>query len=74
MFAPYAVYAVLDLLLLPLVAAILVTVLLRAGNRRNLPLGAILVLLALANAAFHVAVLGVARHCRPCVHCTPAWR
>ncbi len=58
-FAPYAVYAVLDLLLLPLVAAILVTVLVRAGNRRNLPLGGILVLLAVANAAFHLAVMGV---------------
>lgn len=57
--APYAVYALLDLLLLPLVAAIFITVLLRAGNRRNLPLGAILLLLALANAAFHGAVSGV---------------
>jgi uncharacterized protein involved in response to NO len=58
-FAPYAVYAGLDLLLLPLVAAILITVLVRAGNRRNLPLGAILLLLTVANAAFHAAVLGV---------------
>ena len=58
-FAPYAVYAALDLLLLPLVAAILISVLLRAGNRRNLPLGAILVLLTVANAAFHGAVIGV---------------
>ncbi len=57
--APYAVYAVLDLLLLPLVAAILITVLLRAGNRRNLPLGAMLLMLTLANAAFHGTVLGV---------------
>ncbi len=57
--APFAVYAVLDLLLLPLVAAILVRLLLRAGNRRNLPLAAILVLLALANGAFHGAVLGL---------------
>lgn len=57
--APYAVYAALDLLLLPLVAAILVELLLRARSRRNLPLGLILVLLALANLAFHGAVLGV---------------
>ncbi|MBA4176443.1 MAG: short-chain dehydrogenase [Leptothrix sp. (in: Bacteria)] len=58
--APYAVYAALDLLLLlPLVAALLITMLLRAGNRRNLPLGAILLLLTVANAAFHGAVLGV---------------
>jgi len=56
--APYAVYAMLDVLLLPLVAAILIRVLWRAGNRRNLPLGAILVLLALANLCFHLAVLG----------------
>ena len=58
-FAPYAVYAVLDLMLLPLVAAILITVLVRAGSLRNLPLGAILLLLTVANAAFHGAVLGV---------------
>lgn len=58
-FAPYGVYALLDLLLLPLVAAVLIRVLLRAGSRRNLPLGAILLLLALANAAFHGAVSGV---------------
>lgn len=57
--APYAIYALLDLLLLPLVATILITVLLRAGNRRNLPLGAMLLLLTAANAAFHAAVLGV---------------
>jgi uncharacterized protein involved in response to NO len=57
--APYAVYAVLDLLLLPLVAAVLVELLLRAGSRRNLPLGAMLLLLSLANLAFHLAVLGL---------------
>lgn len=56
--APYALYAVLDLLLLPWVAVILITVLLRAGSRRNLPLGALLLLLSLANATFHAAVVG----------------
>ena len=56
--APYAVYALLDLLLLPLVAAVLIELLLRAGSRRNLPLGVILVLLSLANLAFHLAVIG----------------
>jgi uncharacterized protein involved in response to NO len=56
---PYAVYALLDLLLLPLVAAVLADRLVRAGNRRNLPLAAILLLLALANLAFHGAVIGV---------------
>ncbi|MBA4175374.1 MAG: short-chain dehydrogenase [Leptothrix sp. (in: Bacteria)] len=56
--APYAVYALLDLALLPWVALVLIRVLLKAGNRRNLPLGAILLLLATANLSFHAAVLG----------------
>ncbi|MDP1649266.1 MAG: NnrS family protein [Rubrivivax sp.] len=56
--APYPVYAVLDLVLLPLVAAVLVDVLVRARNRRNLPLAGILVLLSLANLAFHLGVMG----------------
>ena len=55
---PYAVYAVLDLLLLPLVAAVLTELLLRAHNRRNLPLAGMLMLLALANGAFHLAAMG----------------
>ena len=55
---PYAVYAVLDLSLLPLVAAVLTRLLLQAGNRRNLPLAAMLMLLALANGAFHLSVVG----------------
>ena len=56
---PYALYAVLDLLLLPLVAVVLTSVLLRARNRRNLPLAGMLMLLALANGAFHLSVNGV---------------
>lgn len=56
---PYPVYALLDLALLPLVAAILVTLLLRARNYRNLPLALILALLAVANLVFHLAVMGV---------------
>ncbi len=55
--APYAVYAALDTLLLPIVAAVMTRLLLRAGNTRNLPLAAILGLLALANLVFHLAVL-----------------
>jgi uncharacterized protein involved in response to NO len=55
---PYALYAVLDLLLLPLVAGVLTTLLLRAHNRRNLPLAVMLLLLALANGAFHLSVVG----------------
>jgi uncharacterized protein involved in response to NO len=58
-FAPYAVYAVLDLLLLPLVATFLLAVLLRADSRRNLPLGIVLMLLGAANAAFHAGVIGI---------------
>ncbi len=57
--APYPLAAAIDLLLLPLVAALLASVLLRAGNRRNLPLPLILLGLALSNAVFHGAVLGL---------------
>lgn len=56
--AVYAVYAVLDVALLPWVASVLIRVLVKAGNRRNLPLAAILLLLATANVTFHAAVLG----------------
>ncbi|KJS77234.1 MAG: short-chain dehydrogenase [Comamonadaceae bacterium BICA1-1] len=55
---PYALYAVLDLLLLPLVAAVLTELLLRARNRRNLPLAGMLMLLALVNGLFHLSVIG----------------
>ena len=57
--APYPVYAALDLLLLPVVATVLVRVLLRAGNRRNLPLAGLLGMLTLANLVFHLSVLGM---------------
>ena len=57
--APYMVYAVLDWLLLPIVAIILVDLLVRARNRRNLPLAMLLLLLSLANMVFHLAVIGV---------------
>lgn len=56
---PYAVYAVLDMALLPLVAGVLVNILLRSRNHRNLPLALILALLAAANLGFHLAVMGV---------------
>jgi uncharacterized protein involved in response to NO len=56
--APYAVYALLDMALLPWVAWVLARVLLKAGNRRNLPLVVILLLMATANLMFHAAVLG----------------
>ena len=46
-------------MLLPIVAAILADVLVRARNRRNLPLVLILVLLSMANLAFHLSVTGM---------------
>lgn len=57
--APYPLYAVLDLLLLPAVSALLLGVLLRARNRRNLPLAALLAGLSLANLVFHLGVFGL---------------
>ncbi len=56
---PYLVFAVLDLALPPLVAALLADLLLRAGDRRNRPLVAMLLLLAVAKLAFHLAVARV---------------
>ncbi len=56
---PYAWYAVLDIALLPLVAVVLIRLILISKNNRNLLLGLILSLLALANLAFHLAVIGV---------------
>ena len=56
--APDAVYALLDMALLPWVAWVLTRVLLKAGNRRNLPLAAILLMLTVANLCFHAAALG----------------
>lgn len=56
---PYPLYAVLDALLLPLVAVVVLEGLLRERHRPSLPLGAIVLLLALANLAFHLALLGV---------------
>lgn len=57
--APYPVYAVLDLALLPIIAFVFGELLMRAGNRRNLPLVGILALLALANLGFHLAATGI---------------
>ena len=56
--APYPVYAALDVVLLPAVAIIMLRVLLRADNKRNLPLAGILFLLSLANLVFHLSVMG----------------
>ena len=57
--APYAVYATLDMLLLPAVAAVLLRVLIMAGNKRNIPLICLLLLMAAANLVFHLSVLGI---------------
>jgi len=57
--APYAVYAALDMLLLPLVAIALLRVLIQAKNKRNIPLIGLLLLMAAANLAFHLSATGV---------------
>lgn len=57
--APYAAFAIVDMLLLPAVAVILLRVLRQAGNKRNVPLISIMLGMALANAVFHLAVLGL---------------
>jgi uncharacterized protein involved in response to NO len=56
--APYPVYAALDMALLPAAAAELLRVLLKAGNKRNIPLVSLLLMMAAANLAFHLSVLG----------------
>lgn len=56
---PHGLYVVLDLLLLPLAATALASVLLRAGNKRNLPLVGLLLMLSLVNLMFHLATLGL---------------
>lgn len=56
---PYPLYLVLDMALLPLVAGVLINILLRSRNHRNLPLALILALLASANGVFHLAVSGM---------------
>jgi uncharacterized protein involved in response to NO len=52
------VFAVLDVAFLPLVAAVFLDLIARAGNGRNGPVAVILLLLATANAAFHAGHLG----------------
>lgn len=54
----YEVYAVLDMALLPIAGALLLRLLVRAGNRRNLPLISLLLFMAMANAVFHLSVMG----------------
>jgi uncharacterized protein involved in response to NO len=56
--APYRVYAAIDVVFLPIVAAIFLRLLVRAHNRRNMPLALILFLLAASNLLFHLANTG----------------
>lgn len=57
--APYPVFFPLDASLLPLAAGVFAAHLVRARNYRNLPVALVLALLGLANAMFHLAVIGV---------------
>lgn len=57
--APYAVFAVLDLALLPIVGLIFLRLLIRSRNWRNMPLALILLLLTLVNLTFHLSANGV---------------
>lgn len=57
--APYPVFALLDLALLPVVGLIFLRLLIRSRNWRNVPLALILLLLSLVNLAFHLSVNGV---------------
>lgn len=56
--APYPVFMGLDMVLLPAVALVLLRVLIKAGNKRNIPLVSLLMLMAVANLVFHLSVLG----------------
>jgi uncharacterized protein involved in response to NO len=56
---PYAWYAVLDVVLLPIGALVLTRLIVKSKNHRSLLLGLILSPLAGANIAFHLAVMGV---------------
>ena len=57
--APYAVFAVLDLALLPIVGLIFLRLLIRSRNWRNVPLALILLLLTLVNLTFHLSANGL---------------
>lgn len=56
---PYWAFAAIDMLFLPITAGALLQVLLKANNRRNIPLISLLLLMTLANGAFHLAILEV---------------
>ena len=56
--APYPVFFILDVAFLPIVAALFLDLLVRAGNRRNLPIAGVLMLLSASNLLFHLAASG----------------
>jgi uncharacterized protein involved in response to NO len=56
--APYPVHFLVDLMFLPTVAALFIDLLVRARNLRNLPVAGVMVLLSLANMAFHLGASG----------------
>ncbi len=57
--APYALFAALDLALLPLAGLIFLRLLIRSKNWRNVPLALILLMLAVVNLTFHLSVNGI---------------
>jgi uncharacterized protein involved in response to NO len=56
---PPALFMALDLAFLPLVAALFLDLVVRAGNWRNLPVAVLVMLMAAANFAFHTAQRGL---------------
>ena len=59
MVAPYALFALLDLALLPAVGLIFLRLLVKSRKWRNVPLALILLLLSAVNLAFHLAANGM---------------
>lgn len=57
--APAVLYAIVDTAFLFTVAAVILRVLLRANNRRNLPICLVVALLGTCNLVFHLGLLGV---------------
>lgn len=57
--APYTVFAVVDMLFLPAVAVVLLRVLFKSGNTRNIPLISLLLLMSVANLCFHLTQLNL---------------
>lgn len=56
-YLPLWLVALVDMVFLPALASVLLKILIRHGNRRNLPLGGIIVLLAAANLMMHIGFM-----------------